>query len=217
MSNSDRLVFVLRHGERADRHPSSRHYGVPFDPCLTENGLSQAQLSADKISRSIPVGKSIHLVSSPFLRCIETSSFIAKQYNIPIHLEEGFGEFMYEPDFKSGMPMDRLYYKTKDIDILEEEIGCKIVINSHVIRPQFPESFRQYWQRMRLVWDTYHPRVTEDVMIVVSHLFGVQTLTSFILNQDFDVNEDGYCRLTIAEQKDGVFNVIQAADWSHII
>lgn len=86
-----KLVFVLRHGERGDRHETNRPFPVRFDPMLTEKGLLQAQQSSEKIISMIPEGKSVHIVSSTTLRCLETASVIASILKIPIHMEEGFG------------------------------------------------------------------------------------------------------------------------------
>mmetsp|Transcript_3069 Transcript_3069/g.2776 ORF Transcript_3069/g.2776 Transcript_3069/m.2776 type:complete len:92 (+) Transcript_3069:361-636(+) len=88
-------------------------------------------------------------------------------------------------------------------------------MNNHLARPTFPEPDEIYQRRIQYVWDTYTEMIQEDALIIVSHMIVVQSLTSILLNTEFLVSEEGYCRLTIAEETDEGINVLQAADYSH--
>lgn len=207
------LLFALRHGERADRAPCVRPCLLQFDPCLTEKGLVQAQESAQKISEMIPPNKSVHIVSSPFLRCIETASKIALMYQRPVHIEEGFGEFLFACDFDFD-PMDRLNIKTQGARYLENELGVQIIENNHITRSKYPEGYHQGKLRIQNVWNQYLKTVREDVCIVVSHLFVIETLTEVWAGIKVSLPEYGYCRMTAAVY-DGTYSVSLVADYSH--
>ena len=207
------LLFALRHGERADRAPCQRFNLLKFDPCLTEKGLIQAEQSMQKILSMVPSEQSIHLVSSPFLRCLETASFIAKAKNIPIHVEEGFGEILLSEDFDFS-PMDKITLYTKEKFLLENELGVQLIENNHIARAEYPESYKVGKERIKKVWHQYFPQRKEDVLIVVSHLFVIEALSEVWLGQEYLIDETGYCRLSVCRY-DGNYQMIQLADFSH--
>lgn len=191
-----KLVIVLRHGERADR-VVCRKYKVPFDPCLTQNGLNQAEIATNKILEALSPNMKVHLVSSPFLRCLETAGKVALKLNTPIHVEEGFGEFLQQ-EFSSET-MDNLYF-SKHKQKISREIGVELVENQHVIRAMYPESFSQASERVQIVWERYLKQCAEyDVIIVVTHLFIVDELVQIWFNGLDLAYNDGYCKLAIAE------------------
>lgn len=208
-------VFILRHGERADRAPTRRNYPVSFDPCLTELGLQQAEKSSEKILEMIEPGKSVHIVSSPFLRCLETAGKLAEKLNTNVHMEEGFGEFLLTCDF-SECPFDSLTYKRLGKGQLETSIGVTLTENQHVVRPKFPENFQSVKHRVEKAWSTYLSKVQEDVLVVVTHLFILESLTELLLGKHFSVTEEGYCRLTYAEFDGTNFEVKLCGDFSHV-
>ena len=207
------LVFALRHGERADRAPTSRPCPLQFDPCLTEKGLLQAEQSAQKISSMIPLHSKVHLVSSPFLRCIETASTISHILKIPIHIEEGFGELLFPWDFAFD-PMGLLHVKSRGIEEIQREVRADLIENQHMTRATFPETHQEGRARVRKNWSEYVTRRDEDIVIVVSHLFVVGALSEVWLGIDYEIPEDGYCKLTVAEFN-GVYRMLQCGDCSH--
>lgn len=77
------MLFVVRHGERADNinmgHPRHEPYEVPDDPHLTKRGLEQAKAAGTKILSMIKDKKitNVRVVSSPFVRCLMTAQQIA--------------------------------------------------------------------------------------------------------------------------------------------
>lgn len=210
----NKLFFALRHGERADRAFTHRPCPLNFDPCLTEKGLLQAEQSCQRILSLIPPNKSVHLVSSPFLRCIETASFIAKSLNIPIHIEEGFAEFLFTWDFDFN-PLKKLHIRARGIPALEQEIGVRIIDNVHLPGSVYPETYEMGNNRIKSNWEVYFPRVNEEVVICVSHLFVVGSLTEVWLGRRYSISEDGYCKLTIGSYDGHKYEVKEVCDYSH--
>ena len=77
----------MRHGERADYSPwkEVRDSGIDFDPPITDEGKAQATHTGkyfkDYIEKEGPFIE-IKLESSPFLRCMMTAAYIAKEMGI---------------------------------------------------------------------------------------------------------------------------------------
>jgi broad specificity phosphatase PhoE len=208
-----RLFLALRHGERADRAATQRLVPLQFDPCLTEKGLLQASQSAAHILSLLPQPCTVHLVSSPFLRCLETASFLSKALSTPIRVEFGFAEFLFAYDFPFD-PLSRLHYSVKGPEVMSEEIAAKMLANESLPGPVWPETYEQGTERVTSNWQRYMEKVTEDVCIVVSHLFVVETLSSAWLGHKYQIEEDGYCKLTVARY-DGAFHVLTLGDYQH--
>jgi broad specificity phosphatase PhoE len=201
------LLFALRHGERADKAPTNRVYNLSLDPCLTEVGLAQAEKTAETICEVIKDLSDVHIVSSPFLRCLETASKLALKLGLPVHVEEGFGELL---DFGfNDEVMDNLDFKLRKLD-LERQLGLSLVENNHIVRANYIESDAEGAIRVRHVWNEYLNRFgTAQAIVVVSHLFVVDTLNDIWIGEQVSGYDSGYCKLTICKY-DGNYSLIRA-------
>lgn len=87
-----RRLWLVRHGSRRDfEEPDwARRAARPFDPPLSARGRREAAALAERFARA-PV---VHVVSSPFLRCVETASPIAERLRLPLVLEAGLSEWL---------------------------------------------------------------------------------------------------------------------------
>eukprot|EP00931_Biecheleriopsis_adriatica_P048811 TRINITY_DN28203_c0_g1_i1.p1 TRINITY_DN28203_c0_g1~~TRINITY_DN28203_c0_g1_i1.p1 ORF type:complete len:405 (-),score=77.61 TRINITY_DN28203_c0_g1_i1:3-1190(-) len=103
-SSSQKLrVVVLRHGERADQATPQAWYRselgrrYPFDPPLTHRGRMQASEVAKELDKAY--GRDFELViSSPFIRCIETAVVICKQLDLGLCVDRELGE-IFAPEY----------------------------------------------------------------------------------------------------------------------
>jgi broad specificity phosphatase PhoE len=92
-SAKDTQVFwIMRHGDRlnnVDRHwKKTAQY--PHDTPLSELGHNQAR---DVASHIVENDSNIqHIISSPFLRALETANPLSKQLNMPIKVEKSVWE-----------------------------------------------------------------------------------------------------------------------------
>ena len=92
-------IFVVRHGHRSDDDPTwAEEILRPWDPELTKQGHDCAFKTGQDIkilceSLNITINQ---IISSPFLRCLQTASNLAKgiEYSGLIHLDHGVGELM---------------------------------------------------------------------------------------------------------------------------
>ena len=93
-----RCVWLARHADRQD-FADPRWAATadrPFDPPLSALGRRQAQALARRLARA-PLA---HLFSSPFLRCVETTSPIADALDLSIGLDDGLSEWLNREWFR---------------------------------------------------------------------------------------------------------------------
>ena len=90
-------VFVTRHGARIDNGPDAdaqwlakAGHGRPDDPHLSPSGLvAAAELAARLAASEVRVA---HVVTSPYLRCVQTANAVAERLGVAIKLEPGISE-----------------------------------------------------------------------------------------------------------------------------
>jgi broad specificity phosphatase PhoE len=127
---NDDVVYLTRHGARIDSEDSDWlkkcNHNRYDDPHLSESGVVGAEELAKRIKvmsdESISKGQSpiMHIVSSPYIRCVETASKIGEALNIPIKIEPGIAEvnssrkqpqFLDADELKQQFPSVDLTYK----------------------------------------------------------------------------------------------------------
>lgn len=210
-----KFLFVLRHGERADRAPAYRQPQamLPFDPPLTALGVRQAESSATRIQSLAPQGATFHIVSSPFLRCLMTAAALAKRLNAPVHVQEGFGEWLYAGDFTES-PMDKLKLIVSPEEV-EKELQVRLSPTESFARARYPESLSSLRTRVRSTYNRYLPQVREQVLVIVTHMYLVNALTEIWAGHSCDFSEDYYCILSHAELQGGRYQVKVEGQYDH--
>ena len=74
---------MIRHGERADKTVNNMEYEPLYDCPLTPEGHQQAFKSGQHLKDYFSgTDVEIEVISSPFLRCMETSMEICKALNV---------------------------------------------------------------------------------------------------------------------------------------
>ncbi|OMJ85993.1 hypothetical protein SteCoe_12561 [Stentor coeruleus] len=194
----DRIFAVLRHGQRADYAIPDRPYLVRDDPPLTERGMRQAEIAANKIYEVIGDIDDIYLISSPFLRCIETASKIASIKGIPIHIDERFCETLLKKYFDSDI-LEILNLNTK-ITELENELGVKIIHNPGENRPAYPENSDESYARVIGAWESVKEEHKEHkCIIIVSHCYIINKLSKHWGCKRNMINDKGLCKLAVVK------------------
>jgi len=131
-NNSDADVYMTRHSARADSDCED-HEPLPGyardDTHLSKNG-EQATVELTDRLQNIEIS---HIVSSPFVRCIQTVTPIARSKNIKIKVEPGMCEvlnYSFPPGFHDaqqlladGFPVDVKYEPVMSRDKLQREFG----------------------------------------------------------------------------------------------
>jgi broad specificity phosphatase PhoE len=94
MHNND--VYLTRHGARIDSDDSEWlkkcNHDRSDDPHLSPSGHIGAQELAQRLKKELSDNHIKHIVTSPYIRCIETANAIAKELNIQIKIEPGIAE-----------------------------------------------------------------------------------------------------------------------------
>jgi len=91
-------IAVVRHGERLDQTPawlsSPDRQTWPLDSPLTVEGRESARAAGALLQEKHPMGAAAFdiIVSSPYLRCAQSASEIARVLNIPIVFDRELGE-----------------------------------------------------------------------------------------------------------------------------
>lgn len=91
-SDEVQVFWIMRHGDRLNNVDRrwKKTAQFPHDTPLSELGHSQAQDVATHIIKNDPHIK--HIISSPFLRALETANPLSKQLNLPIKVEKSVWE-----------------------------------------------------------------------------------------------------------------------------
>lgn len=110
MDDSAKLIFVLRHGQCAESvHPKFRsQYPIRGDSPLTELGELQSQRSSHLLSHLIPSGKTVKIVTSPYLGCVQTAMYLSSQFKTRITIDWGLSDFL-NPIHFSSTPTELTY------------------------------------------------------------------------------------------------------------
>ena len=211
------MLFILRHGERADDGGPNKSIELEYDPHLTQYGKEQSVAAGatvrDMIDQSYKKGilktknPKLVFVSSPYLRCIQTAEYMIKAFNQEniykgqIFLDDGISEFLGEVFFDFS-PLDKLHSRTKSAQ--EFKKYCKYPIKDGLIgdkvhsgNPKFPEVQGDFFEGLK---ESYHRlkshfleelnKENDKVLIIVSHGFGVRAMMGFTGN--FDPNGIDY-------------------------
>lgn len=87
-----RTIYLVRHGQRIDAVNKQWHKDGEnkYDPYLSQLGWWQAQ----KVGERLQAVQIDHMISSPYLRALQTAQAIAEQIEMPFVVENGVGEWM---------------------------------------------------------------------------------------------------------------------------
>ena len=90
------VVYLTRHGARIDSDDSEWlkkcNHNRSDDPHLSPSGHIAAKELAKRLRKTLPDNHIKHIISSPYIRCVETANAIAKELHIQIKIEPGVAE-----------------------------------------------------------------------------------------------------------------------------
>lgn len=206
----DSIVWVVRHGERADvADPNwEKTAARPHDPPLTPLGIAQAEATG----RALAGARPLHgpetadpgaIFTSPFLRCVETAAAIAKVLGLQVCVEPGLSEIMNAAWFTAhpvdaGMATSALSTALGDdsslldstyIPLYDSTERATTLESTH--RLTFPESPLEAAARYVRTYEAL--RAQQRCVVLVTHGFAVQAIADTC---DADVLECSFCSLT---------------------
>ncbi|KAJ1945806.1 hypothetical protein EC988_005672, partial [Linderina pennispora] len=164
--------YFIRHGERIDHIDDqwAKTATTPYDPPLTADGHRQARKTGNLIydleieaGSALPYAKDIisqtsyHVVTSPFLRCVQTSDSLfqgfrtrAKSAQWNVAVEPGLSELMNDQYFDEQVPSTII--EQRRAEIKTGEVCRDMQHNARYVEasqslPVYPENFQDMMAR----------------------------------------------------------------------
>ena len=233
------MIALLRHGERADDHEAKYEgpeSGVDFDPPLTAKGKEQAFQSGELIrarmrgggggeagasgAELLPVAEQVEIVTSPFLRCIQTAVHVAKglglktEAQVGLKVEWAMSEFLAPSLFSTwkgaesplgGLVLCRESEQDFHDKFLDGFAG-KVVWSEKQARPEYPEHISQCKSRYRrhiqrlMIQDFRGEANRGKLILLVSHAYSAEEFMR--LFEPFKCySRVDYCSFSVAVKK----------------
>ncbi len=201
---STRRVFLARHGNRQDFVDPTWHSTAdePYDPPLSADGIEQARRLGQRLR-----GEGINaIVSSPFLRTVQTAHFTNLALNVPIYIEPGFGEWLERSSFER---MPRL----RTLEILRAEyptLGEGYIASWVQRHPETALELRARTQRT--LSELLHK--LEGTLLVVSHAASVAAMA--LIDERLEQIDCPLCALFLLEHDAKGWRLVLNADVTHV-
>mmetsp|Transcript_32869 Transcript_32869/g.71736 ORF Transcript_32869/g.71736 Transcript_32869/m.71736 type:complete len:391 (-) Transcript_32869:112-1284(-) len=189
---------VMRHAERADACPGNSWLCTgdfmtwPLDPPLSEAGLNAAREAACELRwpeeskneglamrgpNKAPgkLSSSCIVVTSPFLRCVQTAVECAIfDKDSVLLVDEALGE-VYGPDFMGEIEPETTHRSFEEIRQYCEARGVEVYCPSDVEQPHWPEALQTARARIRRCFWGHVQRcaASQQSLLLVTHAEGV--------------------------------------------
>ncbi len=184
-------VWIARHGNRLDFvNPEWFNTAErPYDPPLSEDGMVQAKQLGQRL-----VGEEIkHIFASPFLRTVQTASFVADALDLCIKLESGLSEWL-NPAWMKTDP-ERL-----SIEELKERFPRIDASYTSRVIARYPESNEMVLQRTNETAKCLTSEFSEDILLV-GHGASVVGVTQGLVGGTPEVNASLCCLVKLVRQE----------------
>jgi len=188
-------LFVLRHGERADR-AKGRDDGFPDDPALTKEGRETAKRAGVAL-RSLAASPWAVVYCSPFFRCLQTANEIAAELGLAtVRIEPGLSElctdkiFDQEPRLRPASDALAKIHRV-EVDLSEAPLGKGTL-------PQWPEHPRDANARALGTAKALAARHPGQAICLVTHSHSLVEITRHLPTEGGGAASStaGYCALT---------------------
>mmetsp|Transcript_18986 Transcript_18986/g.34449 ORF Transcript_18986/g.34449 Transcript_18986/m.34449 type:complete len:203 (+) Transcript_18986:1471-2079(+) len=177
--------------------------------------IARRRKLAERLRELFDAGSSVHLVSSPFLRCLEAAAPIASVFYVPIHIEEFFGEWRKSRMFDE-CPFDSLPHKAKSAEnMLRITSGQDWIVNEFSLSPSFTESLDEGYDRFMRAFNEYIPKVQEDVLIIVSHSLLTEVIGSIYGRKSMNLKNKAFCMMSQLKKSGRGFSLVLDGGYTH--
>lgn len=201
-----RSLWIARHGNRQDFVDPDWHATAdrPHDPGLSPDGVEQARALGRRVATLDLDG----MVSSPFLRAVQTAHHTADVAAHTVRLEPGLGEW-HNPEWFDTVP-DPLPHET-----LADRFASVALDHEPCHLPAFPESKETAFARIGRTVRCLAERHPEASLLLVGHGITVQGVLRGLLG---DVPETGcpLASLTHLVEENGDWRLVARNDVSHL-
>ena len=176
------MLFIIRHGTRMDRstYENQKTVKFPTDPKLSQIGKNQAFLTGEKIKNMIPNNSKIIIMTSPYIRCLQTTENIIiglnekkKLIKKNIFVEDALRECVFHKEIKKRYKKiyffrEKYSFREKKIDYNKKLFHLKLNLQKK-IENHFDKAKRAFD-----CIDDCFDQIKEDsnlVIILISHSF----------------------------------------------
>lgn len=150
-ADMEKHIYFVRHGQ-SEENVSHVHIGAGAK--LTEVGREQARVLGERMRR---IGIEA-LISSPFVRAVQTAAEVANATGVPMDESEFFGEWL-EPSQVTGMHMDDPARKTVRETVRAAE-------DDHEFRHSDEETFSELVTRAHAALRTLEEHPSSRICVV---------------------------------------------------
>jgi broad specificity phosphatase PhoE len=198
---------VVRHGHRKDQDKSSRWKESeeaklhPYDSPLTDVGIQAAKDVGKSLAAGQDVAKWKLVITSPYIRCVQTAAEIARIVKVPMVVDVEFGEVfddVYMPKSNGKIQYRKASELREMVDMMYPDV--EFVTNADGAPrlfgqpPKYPESFPGAQVRFLERFEATSIKMIEKEQnaIIVSHGDAVMILLA-LLNPRVDLKKIEYC------------------------
>ena len=212
ITSQEKMIFFLRHAERADcaENEEFRSIEILLDPHITKLGKFQAKFAGVEIESVTKSQTKYLVVSSPFLRCLQTANELVKVFGKEriigqkIYMDNFLAEFLNSLYFSSS-PMNDLYVYTKPQEIKKKYLDIEVQNGligegNHTLDIKYSETPNELYDRVTRGYskalELYSKILQEEkntTLILVTHGYGVQFLLDHYDAFDLEKGVDYTC------------------------
>jgi len=169
------VLWLARHANRQDfANPDwAATADRPHDPGLSDDGVGQAR----KLGRRTTQLDIDRIVTSPFLRAVETAHHAAEALNDPLFLEPGLGEWLNEDWFETPP-------NTRSVPTLADRFPRIDPSHATCREPAFPESKHRALARLGATAKCLIERYADETLLLVGHGVTVQGVLHGLVGSD---------------------------------
>lgn len=203
------ILWLARHGHRQDvADPDwAATADRPHDPGLSPDGHEQARQLGRRV-RHLDVDR---IVTSPFLRAVQTAHLVAEATGHVVHLEPGLGEWMNDDWFDAPpepLPPAVLADRFDTVRPPDTE-PCRT--------PSFPETKHEALARLGGTGRCLAERHADDTLLLVGHGITVQGVLHGLIGADVPDPGCPLASLTqVRRSGDGAWHIRLRNDTSHL-
>lgn len=200
-------IWLARHANRQDFvDPDwTKTADRPHDPGLSTDGVQQAR----KLGRRIGTLDIDRILSSPFLRAVQTACPGAEALDQPVHLEPGLGEWQ-NPD----------WFDTKAETLAPSTLAERFAPVAHdhepCRTPTYPESRHASLARIGATGQCLAERYSDETLLLVGHGMTVLGVLHGLIGQDVPDPGCPLASLTRVVRRDGTWHIRTRNDTSHL-
>jgi broad specificity phosphatase PhoE len=202
-----RRIWLARHGNRQDFADPTWHETAdrPHDPGLAPDGETQARRLGRRVS-DLAIDR---VFASPFLRAVQTASFVAAETGHRVRLEPGLGEWL-NADWFDTLPMPLPEER------LADRFAPVALDHDPCLQPTFPESKPEAFARLGRAAQCLARRHTGDSLLLVGHGVTVQGVLMGLVGDD--VSDEGcpLASLTEIVRRNGDWRIVRRNDTRHL-